>query len=88
MDDVIGARARRQLAAGEAVTAAVIDVPPLIKAGDRIALIVRVGGVEAEGHGTAVSSGHEGDLIRVLPPGTRRSVNARIVAAGRVEIEQ
>jgi flagella basal body P-ring formation protein FlgA len=86
--DVVGARLKRNVVAGEPITSAVIEVPTAVKSGDLIAVTVRLGAVEAEGRAVASGSGHIGDLVRVVPPGTRRVLKARIVGPGRAEIIQ
>jgi flagella basal body P-ring formation protein FlgA len=88
LQDVLGARLRRNVAAGEAITAAVIEVPAAVRSGDVVATVVRVGAVEAEGKAVVSGSGHVGDVVRVTPPGTRRPLKARVVGPGRVEIIQ
>jgi flagella basal body P-ring formation protein FlgA len=88
LSDVIGTRVRRQIAAGEAITTAVVQVIPLVRSGDKVTMVVRVGAVEAEGRGVASGSGHVGDVIRVTNPATRRPLKARITGPGEVEIIQ
>lgn len=88
LTDVLGARARRNVAAGEAMTAAIIEVPAVVTSGDVVTAIVRIGAVEAEGKGVAQGSGHVGDIVRVVPAGTRRLLKARITGPGQVEIVQ
>jgi flagella basal body P-ring formation protein FlgA len=88
LDDVIGARARRNLVSGEALTASDVDVPPVVRTGDAVQAIVRIGAVEAEGRAVASGSGNLGDIVRVTPPGTRRTLKARIIGPGKVEIVQ
>jgi flagella basal body P-ring formation protein FlgA len=84
--DLVGARLKRNVVAGEPITAAVVEVPTAVRSGDMVAITVRVGSVEAEGRAVASGSGHVGDVVRVVPPGTRRPLKARIVAPGRAEI--
>jgi flagella basal body P-ring formation protein FlgA len=88
LSDVVGARARRNIAQGEAITAAVVNVQPLVRSGDAVSVSVRVGAVEAEGRGVASGSGHVGDVIRVVNKGTKRPLKARIIGPGAVEILQ
>jgi flagella basal body P-ring formation protein FlgA len=87
-EELVGMRARRAIAPGEALTEAVVDVPPVVKSGDRVIVAVRIGPVQAERTGVASGSGRVGDTIRVMEPGMRRLIPARIVAAGRVEVIQ
>ncbi len=88
LSDAIGARLRRSVAEGEPITSAVIEVPPLVRSGDAVRVIVRVGAVEAEGRGTASGSGYIGDIVRVINSGSRRPLKARITGPGQVEIIQ
>jgi flagella basal body P-ring formation protein FlgA len=86
MDDLKGLRARRDIAAGEPLTAAVLRVPPVVKSGDRVDVTVRIGSVSVTGTGVASGSGQTGDVIRVMQPNSSRLLNARIVGPGAVEI--
>lgn len=86
MEDVTGARARRDIAAGDVITSAVVYVPPAVRSGDRVTVTVRMGAVEAEGVGRASGSGYVGDVIRVSAWGGRELQPARITAVGAVEI--
>ena len=88
LSDVVGARARRNIAQGESITAAVVSVQPLVRSGDAVSVSVRVGAVEAEGRGIASGSGHVGDVIRVMNKGSRRPLRARIIGPGAVEVLQ
>lgn len=88
LSDAIGARLRRNVAAGEPITAAVIEVPALVKSGDAVRVVVRVGAVEAEGRGVASGSGYIGDIVRVVNSGSRRPLKARVTGPGQVEIIQ
>jgi len=86
-DDVVGLKARRNIAAGEALTATVLDVQPLVRAGDVVTVSAKVGHVQVEGQATASSSGQRGDIIRVtMRPG--RVVRGRIVGQAAVEVVQ
>ena len=85
-DEVIGLTARRAIAPGEPLTSAVLDVPPLVRSGDEVTATVHVGAVQIDALTTASGSGHEGDIIRVFAPGTRRPLKARITGQGAVEV--
>ena len=88
MADVIGSRLRRDVAAGEVLTASVVQIPSAVRSGDDVTVTVKVGKVEVAGVGRASGSGMVGDVIRVTPHGTRAMRRARIVANGAVEIIQ
>lgn len=88
IDELIGLTARRNIAPGEPLTSSVLDVQPLVRSGDEVVLTAKVGAVEVTAMGTASSSGHRGDVIRVTPKPNGRPVRARIVAQGNVEVIQ
>ena len=84
---VIGLVARRDIKAGEVMTAAVLQVPPDVRAGDSVVLTVAVGSVRVSTQAIASASGHQGDVIRVVPEGGR-AVKARVTGPRAVEINQ
>jgi flagella basal body P-ring formation protein FlgA len=86
LEDVLGSRTRRDVAAGEVLTRSVLVRPPAVRAGDQVMMRIRTGSVEAHGIGRAASSGSIGDVIRVTRTGSRTLRRARIVAAATVEI--
>ena len=86
--DIVGLKARRNIAAGEALTGSVLDVPPLVKAGDVVTVTATVGAVQVTGAATASSSGHRGDVIRVTPRPNGRPLRARVTGEAAVEVVQ
>jgi flagella basal body P-ring formation protein FlgA len=84
--DIVGARARRDIVAGELLTNALVSVPPAVKSGDEVRVMLTIGAVSVTGVGRASGSGHVGDTIRVLTPSSRKSLSGRIVGRGAVEI--
>lgn len=85
--DVAGLVARRDIAAGEPLTQAVLDVPLAVRAGDDVTLTVVTGTVQVTTTARASSSGHTGQTIRVVPEGGR-ALRARITRPGAVEVVQ
>lgn len=85
--EVVGLTARRDIAAGEALTQTVVQVPPLVRSGDAVVLTVSIGSVRVTARAIAAASGHQGDTIRVTPEGGR-AVKARITGRGAVEVTQ
>jgi flagella basal body P-ring formation protein FlgA len=86
--DVVGLRARRAIARGEALTSAVLMVPPAVRSGEQVTVKVAIGQVEVSGVAVASGSGQVGDVIRVMQPHSRRLVRATIVAPGVVEVTE
>jgi flagella basal body P-ring formation protein FlgA len=97
LDDVVGRRARRDIVSGEVLTSALVTVPPAVRSGDEVLVTVTMGPVQVSGVGRASGSGQVGDVIRVhlrlestagvVSPG-RKSLSARIVGRGAVEISR
>jgi flagella basal body P-ring formation protein FlgA len=86
-DEVLGLVARRDIAAGEPLTQAAVQLPPLVKPGDEVVLTVVAGAVRITAKAIAASSGYEGDVIRVTPEGGR-PLKARISGPGTVEVNE
>jgi flagella basal body P-ring formation protein FlgA len=85
--DVIGLTARRQIAPGEPLSAIVLDVPPLVRAGDDVTVVATVGAVRISNAARAGSSGRRGDVIRVTPQ-NGKPLRARITGPAAVEVTQ
>jgi len=84
--DIVGTRARRDIAAGELLTNALVIVPPAVRSGDEVRVMVTMGSVQVSGMGRASGSGQVGDTIRVLTASSRKPLSARITGRGAVEI--
>jgi flagella basal body P-ring formation protein FlgA len=83
---VLGARARRAIVRGEVLTSTIVKMPPAVRAGDPVTLVIRIGALEVRGSGRAVSSGAVGDVIRVMRPSHRDPLRGRITEPAVVEI--
>jgi flagella basal body P-ring formation protein FlgA len=86
LDEVIGAHARRPLAAGEVLSQAVVVVPDAVRAGDEVKVVARVGALEAWGVGRASGSGRVGDVVRITRGGARGLQRARVLSPGVVQV--
>ncbi|HUK36215.1 MAG TPA: flagellar basal body P-ring formation chaperone FlgA [Vicinamibacterales bacterium] len=84
--DVVGASVRVPLRHGEIVNRTSIVPVPVIRSGDRVRAILRVDGVEVETMAVAAESGGLDQVIRVVNPGSRRAIRARVQAPGQVEV--
>ena len=86
LDEVIGAHARRPLAAGEVLSQAVVIVPDAVRAGDEVKVVARVGALEAWGVGRATASGRVGDVVRITRGSARGLQPARVLSPGVVQV--
>ncbi len=84
--DVVGGRAVRDLAAGEVITPSLVRAQPLVRSGDTVRTIVRMGSVEARGQAVAQQSGGRHDRIRLINPESRRQMFGRVTGPGEVEV--
>jgi len=82
----IGARALRPIVAGDRLSAAMIVAPALVKSGDEVQTIVRVGSLEAHGVAIATQTGSLGAEIRLVNATSRRTLRGRVVGAREVEV--
>jgi flagella basal body P-ring formation protein FlgA len=86
VDGVIGARARRPVAAGAILSSGDVAPALLVRAGEMVTVRVAIGGVTVTGRMVAAGSGARGDVVRVVNAGNRRAQRARVVAPAEVEM--
>ena len=83
-DALVGARLRRAVAAGGPIAADAVTAAPLVRSGDDVATLVRVGPVVAQGRATALEDGALGAIVRLQIE--KRRLRGRVRGAGAVEI--
>lgn len=81
---IVGARLRRTVAAGGAIAADALTAAPLVRSGDDVATVVRVGPVVAQGRATALEDGALGAMVRLQVE--KRRLRGRVRGTGEVEI--
>ena len=86
--ETVGTRAIRDIGVDEVVTRTVLAVRQVVQSGDVVAVRADIGPVSARSQGVAVQSGGVGDVIRVVNQASRRSLRARVVGPGEVEVVQ
>jgi flagella basal body P-ring formation protein FlgA len=72
------------LAANSVITPAALGGRRMVKAGDRVQLVARIGGIEVRASGVALGSGDDGARLRVRNSGSGRVVDAMVQAPGVV----
>jgi flagellar basal body P-ring formation protein FlgA len=82
----IGSKALRPIAPGERVTTTMIVAPTLVKSGDQVQTVVRVGSLEAHGVAVATQTGSLGEEIRLVNTSSRRTLRGRVIGAREVEV--
>jgi flagella basal body P-ring formation protein FlgA len=84
--EVVGGRVLRTLAPGAVLQPGSVAVIPLVRAGQNVTALAKIGTVEASLTFVAVDGGGTGDVIRILNPDTRKTLRARVVSTGLVEV--
>ncbi|MCP4723558.1 MAG: flagellar basal body P-ring formation protein FlgA [bacterium] len=87
IEELIGKEAKFTLRAGLPVKMSDVDLPKIIKRGDRVDIVVARGGITVKSQGVAQRDGRIGDLIPVLQTGKRKPVNCTVTGASKVVIE-
>lgn len=81
------ATARRLITAGSPISEDDLEQAVIVKRGSGVRLIAKVSGLGIEVQGIAMQHGGVGDVIRVKNLSSKKIVSAKVVAAGRVEIQ-
>ncbi len=82
VEEVLGKRARAYVAAGKALVTDLVELPPLIKRGDIVRVIVKSGGIIIETSGKALRDARQGETLPLELESTHKQVQARCVEAG------
>jgi flagella basal body P-ring formation protein FlgA len=81
-------RAKRTLKAGQVLLRNQVEAVPDIERGDKVALRVRAGPVLIETSAQALNDGWLNRMVMVQPVSSAKPVQARVLAAGLVEVAQ
>lgn len=83
---LIGMEMRRGINTGTVFTADLLTAPEAIERGDHVVITAKTGGFSVRSRGKALSSGSIGEQVMVENLSSTRTVRARIIAPGQVEI--
>ena len=81
-----GARLCRDVGRGERLLATMLALPALVRSGDEVTTVVRLGGLQASGLAVAVQSGGMGAVIRLVTKEGHRVLRGRVVGPQEVEV--
>lgn len=84
-DAIVGKEVKFTVNKGEAFRNSALDAPLVIKRGDAVTMEAAAGEISVKTNGTAVTDGRIGQQIRVKNNQSARIINARVVAAGKVQ---
>lgn len=80
--------AGRVISAGSTIRSSDVKLPPDIRKGDSVSLVVKCGKVTLHATAEAKQDGRTGDTIRVLSAVSKEDVRARVIGPGMVEIRR
>lgn len=86
-DDIIGQRARRNIDAGEVLRPDLIEVPPLVKRGDMVAIVAESDGIKVTATGEVKSDGLRGERVKVVNLDSNKRLSARVVDKKTVMVD-
>jgi flagella basal body P-ring formation protein FlgA len=82
LEELSGKRARAYIPAGKAVTADLVELPPMIRRGDIVRLLVKSGGIVIETQGRALRDARKGETLPLELADSKKQVQARCVDFG------
>jgi flagellar basal body P-ring formation protein FlgA len=82
---IVGKEIKFNVNKGEVFRNSALDAPLVVKRGDAVSMASTVGEISVTTNGTAITDGRIGQQIRVKNNQSARVINARVVAAGKVE---
>ncbi|GHF29390.1 flagellar basal body P-ring biosynthesis protein FlgA [Kordiimonas sediminis] len=86
MDELIGMTLRRPIRSGNMIRTTDVQRPELVKKGSAVQVILSQGSMQLSSVGKALESGGKGEMIRIMNLSSKKTIEARIIAADRVEI--
>lgn len=84
-ESTIGKQLTRPTVRGQPIRQASLSVPKVIKRGDLVIIQAHARGITVSSNGIALSDGKIGQQIRIKNENSKRTVTAKVVAAGRVQ---
>jgi flagella basal body P-ring formation protein FlgA len=85
--EAVGKRLVSSVRAGEIIKQDMVELTPIIKKGDRVAIIADTETLLIRSQGEAMEGGAEGEMIRVRNSKSKKEVYARVIDASTVQVE-
>lgn len=86
-EDVLGKRTRRTVDSNVALRTDLVELPPLIKRGDIVKIIVESEGLKITALGQAKEKGRRGEMIKVTNVDSSKEVYARVLDSNSVQVD-
>ena len=87
LKDVLGKRTTLSINNQETLRKSMVEVPPLVKKGDRVILLVERDHFRITAQGEVKEDGREGDRIRVVNTSSKREVYGRVLDSQTVQVD-
>jgi len=87
LDEVIGKRTKRAIDANFAMTADILDMPPVVRRGDMVTLTVETEILKITTPGEARENGIKGEIIKVLNIASKKEVYGRVLDSNTVKVK-
>ena len=87
MKEVWGRRTAISINQGETIRAGMVEIPPLVKKGDRVILLVESPRFRITTPGEAKEDGRKGEQIRLVNLSSRKEVSGKVLDTNTVQID-
>lgn len=84
---IYGKKLKKALRRGEIIFESYFDDLPLVKGGETVRVIAKVGNVKVETMGIAKSNGHLNEIIMIVNPASGKLFHGKVIRKGVVAVE-
>jgi len=84
---VLGKRTKRAIGAQTPLRANAVELPPLVKRGDLVMIIVKTNGLKVTARGLVKKKGRLGERIPVVNVDSKKVLYARVIDSNTVEVD-
>jgi len=86
-EDVLGKRTRRSIDSNVTLRPDHVELPPLVKRGDIVKVIVESQGLKVTALGKVQAKGRRGEMIKVINVDSSKAIYARVLDASNVKVD-
>lgn len=85
-EEAVGKKAVRPIQPGQAISAQMLESPPVVKKGSRVQIVARSAFIQVSTSGKAAEDGQVGEEVRVVNLSSGREIHATVRGPGLVEV--
>jgi len=86
LNQIVGKRATRTIPAGRVVTRRMIEIPPVVRKGDRVIIKAENHSFEITALGRVLGDAHAGEQVKVVNVSSGKEIFATVVGPGQVRV--